>query len=189
LAVSEIPYKTSEGKEGAWECVGRPTASKEEGRDIEKEYGASVCIVTATDPTTGEKLILLEKIFRIPVRNYVIEFPAGLQDPGETDPSLTAIREVKEETGYVATVDRVMATHRTSPYNGTGTGKLILMSVDLTTEENQNPQPELESSEDIEAFWAPMKGLPDELERRKAEEGVDITALVLSYAVALDFNL
>ena len=37
--------------------------------------------------------------FRHPVNNNVLELPAGLIDPGET-PFETALRELKEETGY-----------------------------------------------------------------------------------------
>lgn len=47
--------------------------------------------------------IVLQKQYRPPVDKLVIEFPAGLIDAGET-PEQAAIRELKEETGYVAEV-------------------------------------------------------------------------------------
>jgi ADP-ribose pyrophosphatase len=47
--------------------------------------------------------ILLQKQFRPPLNKVVIEVPAGLIDAGETAEQ-AAIRELKEETGYIGTV-------------------------------------------------------------------------------------
>jgi len=46
---------------------------------------------------------LLQKQFRPPVGKVVIEIPAGLVDAGESGDE-TAVRELKEETGYVGRV-------------------------------------------------------------------------------------
>lgn len=46
---------------------------------------------------------MLQKQFRPPLDKVVIEIPAGLIDEGETAEQ-AAIRELKEETGYVAEV-------------------------------------------------------------------------------------
>ena len=57
---------------------------------------------------------MLQKQFRPPLDRIVIEVPAGLVDAGETAEE-AAVRELKEETGYVGTVSE------TSPvmFNGT----------------------------------------------------------------------
>lgn len=47
--------------------------------------------------------MLLQKQFRPPVNRVTIEAPSGLIDEGE-DICTAALRELKEETGYVATV-------------------------------------------------------------------------------------
>jgi ADP-ribose pyrophosphatase len=47
---------------------------------------------------------LLQKQYRPPVDQVVIEVPAGLIDPGET-PEECAVRELKEETGYVGVAE------------------------------------------------------------------------------------
>jgi ADP-ribose pyrophosphatase len=52
-------------------------------------------------PVTNEGETILTKQFRPPVNNYVIEFPAGLNDKGGTLEE-AAKRELLEETGYSA---------------------------------------------------------------------------------------
>lgn len=47
--------------------------------------------------------ILLQKQFRAPVGKVCIEVPAGLVDPDESVETC-AVRELKEETGYVGEV-------------------------------------------------------------------------------------
>jgi ADP-ribose pyrophosphatase len=47
--------------------------------------------------------IILQKQYRSPVDKVVIELPAGLIDAGETAEQ-AAVRELKEETGYVGVV-------------------------------------------------------------------------------------
>ena len=59
-------------------------------------------VIAILDKSTGPEL-LLQKQFRPPTNKVMIEIPAGLIDEGET-PEECAIRELKEETGYVGTV-------------------------------------------------------------------------------------
>ncbi|WP_129597072.1 NUDIX domain-containing protein [Anaerophilus nitritogenes] len=65
-------------------------------REIVEHPGAS-CIV----PITKDKKIIMVKQFRKPIEDILIEIPAGKLDKGE-DPYDCAIRELKEETGYIA---------------------------------------------------------------------------------------
>jgi ADP-ribose pyrophosphatase len=57
--------------------------------------------VVAIVPVTDDKEVLLIRQFRPPVNGYVIEFPAGLNDKGDTLEE-AARRELLEEAGYSA---------------------------------------------------------------------------------------
>lgn len=57
--------------------------------------------IVAIVPVTDDKEVLLIRQFRPPVNGYVIEFPAGLNDRGDTLEE-AARRELLEETGYSA---------------------------------------------------------------------------------------
>jgi ADP-ribose pyrophosphatase len=71
-----------------------------------------VGIITILNKPTGSE-ILLQKQYRPPVDKIMIEVPAGLIDEGET-PEECAVRELKEETGYVGTAEQIS----TVMYNG-----------------------------------------------------------------------
>jgi ADP-ribose pyrophosphatase len=55
-------------------------------------------VVLARD---SRRRVLMVRQFRVPVRDYLWELPAGKMDPGES-PLRTARRELKEETGFTA---------------------------------------------------------------------------------------
>ena len=60
-------------------------------------------IVAILQKATGPEIVL-QKQFRPPIEKVVIEVPAGLVDENESAAE-SAIRELKEETGYVGTVE------------------------------------------------------------------------------------
>ena len=86
LALNRISYCDNKGVERIWEAVTR------------KNSAGAVAIICRLLPS--DRLILVRQ-YRPPVDGMVIEFPAGLVNPGE-DPNETAVRELREETGYRA---------------------------------------------------------------------------------------
>lgn len=85
LKCLKISYLDSKGAQRKWESIERVNC---EG-------------VVAIVPVTENRELVLIRQFRPAVNNYVIEFPAGLNDKGE-DLSVAASRELLEETGYNA---------------------------------------------------------------------------------------
>lgn len=62
-----------------------------------------------------ELYLLLESQFRPALNREVISFPAGLMDSDDADIKETAIREVKEETGYdVSHIEQLLPASPTS---------------------------------------------------------------------------
>ena len=90
----DVQYKTEDGQDKNYEIISR----KNNIETFEQLHGdkadAVVLIMTSPD---GER-ILLNKEFRMAAGMWVINFPAGLIDPGE-DYKMAAERELREETG------------------------------------------------------------------------------------------
>ncbi|MEB3273405.1 MAG: NUDIX hydrolase [Prochlorothrix sp.] len=70
------------GAEGEWECIRHP--------------GGALAI-----PVTAEGQLVLVKQYRFPAQGWLLEFPAGTVEVGES-PAVTIQREIQEETGYRA---------------------------------------------------------------------------------------
>lgn len=49
--------------------------------------------------TPARELVMVQQ-YRIGSQTVELEIPGGMMDPGETDPVATAVRELREETGY-----------------------------------------------------------------------------------------
>lgn len=83
----------------------RDTVRLPDGNTASREYvlhPGAVMVVPLIEDTAGALRVVLERQFRYPVGQVMIEFPAGKLDPGE-DSQHCAQRELLEETGYSAT--------------------------------------------------------------------------------------
>lgn len=135
----------------------------------------------------------------------MIEVPAGLVAEGETAEQ-AAVRELKEETGYVGKVTEStpimfngarpaessrspnhahMLTRREDPGFCNTNLRMVHVSIDMSLDENQNLKPELEENEFIEVFQVPLSNLFDECKRLEAE-GCAIDARVGTLAEGIE---
>ena len=64
--------------------------------------------------TPDQKLVMVEQ-YRHGSRTVELEVPGGMMDPHETDPVATAVRELREETGYVGENARLLGRVQSNP--------------------------------------------------------------------------
>jgi ADP-ribose pyrophosphatase len=133
-------FRDRDGKPGIWEMVQRRT------------HGPIVAVVAVTP----EHEVIVNRIWRVPLASYVLEFPAGLMDkPGE-EPEACAMRELLEETGYVGDhVERLMA----GPINAGLTSDQLW--VYGCRNARKVAEPAQEPTEDIHVLKVPLRGLMD----------------------------
>ena len=96
--------------------------------------------------------VLLVRQFRPPAGKFMIEFPAGLIDPGEI-PETTAVRELYEETGFEGEVTGVSADGYSSP--GMTGESIVLVTMEIDGSKYPGgmiPENHQEASENIEVF-------------------------------------
>ena len=82
----------------------RDSVTLPNGHEATREYvvhPGAVMVIPLLQDAQGNWRVVLERQFRYPIGEAMIEFPAGKLDPGESVASC-ARRELLEETGYTA---------------------------------------------------------------------------------------
>ncbi|KAF2233521.1 hypothetical protein EV356DRAFT_503620 [Viridothelium virens] len=183
-----VHYTDPNKKQRSWEYASRSTRPK--NSDID---GVGIVAIlkgpkhpsnTADTADTEEPRILLQKQFRPPINKVCIEVPAGLVDEGETG-AQAAVRELKEETGFVGTVDEETPVMFNDPGFCNTNLTMVHVNVDLEKEENRRPKPELEENEYIECFTVELTRLYKEC-RKLEKEGHAIDARVGTLAEGIE---
>jgi ADP-ribose pyrophosphatase len=100
LHLKEVAMTSDVVYEGIFLNMKRDQVRLPDGNTAQREYLTHPGAV-AIMPILNDGRILLERQFRYPINQAVIEIPAGKLDPNE-DPLICAQRELKEETGYQA---------------------------------------------------------------------------------------
>ncbi len=99
--LTEIRLDGARVYQGHFLDVRRDRVRLPDGKEAAREYIVHPGAVMVV-PLLDDGSLLMERQFRYPVGQVMVEFPAGKLDAGE-DPWLCAQRELREETGYVAT--------------------------------------------------------------------------------------
>ena len=100
----EVQSASEEILKGRFLHAFRDTVTLPDGNSAIREYfvhPGAVMIIPLLQEPDGQLKLVLERQFRYPVGQVMIEFPAGKLDPGE-DSLVCARRELAEETGYRA---------------------------------------------------------------------------------------
>ena len=144
-----------------------------------KNNAEAVMIIAKMKPS--ERYIIIRQ-FRPPTNSYLLEFPAGLVDRGETLDQ-TAIRELSEETGYVGEVEKISPRLYSSPGILSEAVSFAHVQVDENLPENQRPKAQNEPGEFITVY----KKSVDEISgffSQETSNGVKFDAKLFSYFLA-----
>ncbi len=151
LVCKKLRYTDVHGTPRTWEAVDRKRENCAAGTSN------AVFIVAKIVP--DDELVLIRQ-FRPPAGKMMIEFPAGLIDPGENAAG-TAVRELYEETGFCGRVTAVSRGGYSSP--GMTGESIVLASMEIDGRDypgNMLPPNHQEESENIEVFRVKSAGLP-----------------------------
>jgi ADP-ribose pyrophosphatase len=164
LQLLRANWKHENGKTYGWDFVRR------------KHLRNAVVIIAKLKPSDRYVII---KEYRVAAGHFVIGFPAGLIE--DKDVTKDAIRELKEETGFVSDkIIKVSPILDMNPAMTDATFQVVTMEIDETLEENINPIQELEISENIEVFLLKREDINDFLTEQQ-KQGASVGPAVWYY--------
>jgi 8-oxo-dGTP pyrophosphatase MutT (NUDIX family) len=129
--------------------------------------------VTLVATTAAGELVLVEQ-FRHPLRRVTLETPSGVMDPGES-PVQAGLRELREETGYVAGHAEHVGTLTLNP-----SWQTTRVHVVVVRDARPRAEPEPDEAEDLRVRLL----LAGEVERRVAAGEIDACVSVAALALA-----
>jgi len=141
-----------------------------------KNLRHAVVIIAKLKPSNR---FIIIKEYRAAVGHFVIGFPAGLVE--NKDVTKDAIRELKEETGFISNkIIKTSSILDMNPAMTDATFQVVTMEVDETIKENINPIQELELSENIEVFLLKREEINNFLQEQE-KNGVRVSPGVWYY--------
>lgn len=120
---------------------------------------------------TPEREIVMVRQFRVGSQTMELEIPGGMMDPGESDPVATAVRELREETGYEGENARLLGQIFSNPaILNNRTYTVLIENCRL------KHQVEFDAGEDLATQLIPIADLP----RLVAEEKIGHCLVVVA---------
>lgn len=140
LRLETLTYTDIENKERKWDYATRTTKKSKDSADavviiplLKRPYATNNSSNSESNENDVLDTLLVEQ-FRPPIGKSTLEFPAGLIDENET-PEQAALRELREETGYVGEACKILPVVSPlvcmSPGLCDETVKCVVVTVDL----------------------------------------------------------
>ena len=121
--------------------------------------------------TPDRELVMVEQ-YRHGSGTVELEIPGGMMDAGETDPVVTGVRELREETGYEGTAARRLGQVLTNPAIFSNTCHTVLV-------ENCRLKHgvEFDQAEDLLTRLVPVADIPKLVAEEKIKHSLVVVAL------------
>ena len=129
-------------------------------------------------PITSSKEIIFVQQYRHAVGEFFLELPAGNFDPTKENAEVAAIRELREETGYIPQEFRKIATLYDKPSKDTNQIHLFLAENVSKVGEQQ-----LDITEEIEVVLIPIESVLEKIIQRE----ISVTGTVAALFLGLNF--
>ncbi|CAG9328758.1 unnamed protein product [Blepharisma stoltei] len=179
----EKTVEKADGSRITWEIVCRPPhGSVKQGVDI-------IPKILKND----EWFYILTLEYRYPVEGYVLSFPGGTSNDNEQI-ELGALRELKEETGFSASLGDIAEDFARpqvwiDPWKSTEKTMYVEVTVNGDLEENKDPQQELDLCEIIDVVFAKTDQLLEEIKKIQEERQCMVDSRLYSFALGLSLNI
>lgn len=131
----------------------------------------SVNWVNVVAVTPDQKLVMIRQ-YRFGSATVELEIPGGMMDPGETDPVTTAVRELREETGYEGENARVLGKIFSNPAILSNTTFTVLIENCRRTHAT-----EFDQAEDLSTELMPVAEVPQLVADGKIGHSLVVVAL------------
>ncbi|MEO1378612.1 MAG: NUDIX hydrolase, partial [Cyanobacteria bacterium J06635_10] len=125
-------------------------------------------------PITGDGEVVFVRQYRHAIGDFFIELPAGGFNPEEESGEVAAIRELEEETGYVASVVRKIGTLYDKPSKDTTQLHLFIAENVVKTGKRK-----LDVTEEIETILIPIDSILEKIMKGEISVAGTVAALFL----------
>uniref|UniRef100_A0A8C7XHY9 ADP-sugar pyrophosphatase n=1 Tax=Oryzias sinensis TaxID=183150 RepID=A0A8C7XHY9_9TELE len=176
VKLEKTTYMDPAGNTRTWETVKRTTRQKNTEAD-------GVGIIAVLKRTLHKDCMVMVKQFRPPLGCCTLEFPAGLIDEGETA-EMTALRELKEETGYRGEVVGVTPVTCLDPGLSNCTTQIVLVNINGDDGENMHPTQEL-GGEFVEVILLPLDEIQTKINDLLQKEKIMVDSKVYIFAMGM----
>ncbi|MBD2435338.1 NUDIX hydrolase [Nostoc sp. FACHB-110] len=157
-----------------WCQVRQDTIELPNGKIIDDYFVSIKPEIAIILPITINKEIVFVRQYRHAVADFFIELPAGHFDPTQESAETAAIRELQEETGYLAQQVKEVATFYDKPSKDTNRIHLFLAE-NVIKVGDQN----LDITEEIEVILIPVESVFEKITQGEISVSGTIASLFL----------